>query len=241
VTHPLAGAPGSGTPLPGASTPFESKADYIARELRRQILEGTLAPDSELRQRDLAEAFQVSPTPVREALSRLHAEGYVATRLHGTSVVRSAVERRQENWRIRSSLESLAAELATERVQAADLNDIVGLAEAFARADDDDEARRTNLAFHFRIYQAAGSPVLLRFLEDLWRALDVAPNSYRRHDASAAQHFAIVEAIRAGDRALAARLTQQHISETADKAQQHGPEDSKRAPRESKKRAQGHG
>ena len=235
MTHPLAGAPGSGTPLPGASTPFESKADYIARELRRQILEGTLAPDSELRQRDLAEAFQVSPTPVREALSRLHAEGYVATRLHGTSVVRSAVERRQENWRIRSSLESLAAELATERVTPEDLEAIAALAEEFARADDAHEARRKNLAFHFRIYEAARSPVLLRFLEDLWRALDVAPNSYRRHDASAAQHFAIVEAIRAGDSAKAAALTRTHISETAHKAQEHEPEAPLGTPRAERK------
>ena len=68
---------------------FGSKADYIVRALRQQILDGTLEPGSSLRQRDIADKFQVSPTPVREALSRLRAEGYVETKLHqGATVVR---------------------------------------------------------------------------------------------------------------------------------------------------------
>lgn len=215
-----------GAQLRPASTAFESKADYIARELRRQIFDGTLSPDTELRQRDLAAKFNVSPTPVREALSRLHAEGYITTRLHhGATVVRSVGERRQENWRIRASLESLATELAAERATADDFDEIETLAERFrAAVEGSEDARTANVDFHFRIYEAAGSPVLLRFIEDLWRALDVAPNAFRRHERSAEQHFAILEALRARDSQRAAELTREHISETAARQDQAATE-----------------
>lgn len=197
-------------------SPFSSKADYIAQELRRSIVDGTLASGAELRQRALAERFGVSATPVREALNRLHAEGYVETHLHrGATVVRSTHERRSENWRIRSSLEALAVELACERLNESDLSEIHELASQFEQATGAEEAEEANRRFHFRIYEAARSPVLLRFLEVLWLSLDVSPSALRRHEVSAQQHFAIAEALRVGDVKEAAALTHRHISETA--------------------------
>jgi DNA-binding GntR family transcriptional regulator len=198
------------------ASPFSSKADYIAQELRRRIVDGTLTSGAELRQRTLAEQFGVSATPVREALNRLHAEGYVETHLHrGATVVRSTHERRSENWRIRAGLEALAVELACERLNDFDLSEIDELARRFERANGPEESAEANRRFHFRIYQAARSPVLLNFLEVLWLSLDVNPSGLRRHEVSAQQHFAIAEALRNGDVAEAAELTRRHISETA--------------------------
>ena len=197
------------------ASPFSSKADYIAQELRRRIVDGTLTSGAELRQRTLAVQFGVSATPVREALNRLHAEGYVETHLHrGATVVRSTHERRSENWRIRAGLEALAVELACERLNDSDLSEIDELARRFEQADADESAE-ANRRFHFRIYEAARSPVLLRFLEVLWLSLDVNPSALRRHVFSAQQHFAIAEALRNGDVEEAAALTRRHISETA--------------------------
>jgi DNA-binding GntR family transcriptional regulator len=198
------------------TSPFSSKADYITQELRRRIADGTLKSGAELRQRTLAQQFGVSATPVREALSRLHAEGYVETRLHrGATVVRAASERRSENWRIRCTVESLAVELACERLNDADRSEIDELAREFAQAKEPAEAAEANRRFHFRIYEAARSPVLLRFLEALWISLDVSPSTLRRHEVSTQQHFAIAEALRRGDVEGAAALTRRHISETA--------------------------
>lgn len=197
-------------------TSFRSKADHIADILRRQIVDGTLGSGAELRQRTLAQQFGVSATPVREALNRLHAEGYVETRLHrGATVVRATVERRAENWRIRCTVESLAVELACERLTPVDLEEIDALAVEFESATDPVAAADANRRFHFRIYEAARSPVLLRFLEALWLSLDVDPSALRRHEVSARQHFAIAAALRKGDVETAAALTRRHISETA--------------------------
>lgn len=51
--------------------------EQVAQEIRRQILDGELAPGMRLSQADVAEAMQVSRTPLREALHRLAAEGLV--------------------------------------------------------------------------------------------------------------------------------------------------------------------
>jgi DNA-binding GntR family transcriptional regulator len=202
--------------MTSGTSPFSSKADYIAQELRRRIVDGTLKSGAELRQRTLAQQFGVSATPVREALNRLHAEGYVETRLHrGATVVRAASERRSENWRIRCTVEALAVELACERLDDADLSEIDALAREFEQAKDPGEAAEANRRFHFRIYEAARSPVLLRFLEALWLSLDVSPSTLRRHEVSTQQHFAIAAALRRGDVEEASALTRRHISETA--------------------------
>ena len=57
-------------------------AGYVERELQARIQDGTLAAGTPLRQRDIALELGVSHTPVREALSRLRAKGYVSSELH---------------------------------------------------------------------------------------------------------------------------------------------------------------
>ena len=56
---------------------YLSKSDFMAALLRELIISGDLKPGEQLRQRDLAERFGVSVTPVREALRWLESEGLV--------------------------------------------------------------------------------------------------------------------------------------------------------------------
>ncbi|MGY2085380.1 GntR family transcriptional regulator [Blastococcus sp. SYSU DS0539] len=194
-----------------------SKADMVTEVLRERIEKGDLAPGVVLRQRMVAVELGVSATPVREALERLEADGYVASRRNGGAVVVRAEESRLwENVLIRGALEGLAARLAAERRSTADLAEVLARERAFAECRDPDAAGALNRQFHFRIYQAAGSPVLMRQLEFLWRSLGAGPQVYRAHADSAAQHQAIGAAIARGDGDEAERLTRAHILGTAD-------------------------
>lgn len=216
-------------PLAGRGPSFEGKAGFIARVLREQIEAGELVPGDELRQRHIADQFGVSATPVREALSRLAAEGYVETELHrGAKILRSAGDRRAENWLIRARLEALAVELATPRLQAADLERIDGAADQFEQATSPEAIHQTNVSFHFAIYEASAAPVLVRMLNELWGALDVPPTGFRLQPESARQHRDIAEALRNGDAARAARLTEEHILETSGHAVRAGDTSSAR-------------
>ena len=59
------------TDVPG----YVSKTDLVAALIRELVITGELEPGEQLRQRDLAQRFHVSQTPVREAMRRLESEG----------------------------------------------------------------------------------------------------------------------------------------------------------------------
>ena len=90
------------TEVPG----YVSKTDLVAALIRELVITGELAPAEQLRQRDLAQRFGVSQTPVREAMRRLESEGLLVCDTHrGFTVVAPDVGRVEENFQIRAALE----------------------------------------------------------------------------------------------------------------------------------------
>lgn len=201
-------------PKPSALA-FRSKSEMVAEQLREQIERGEYVEGSVLRQRDIARSFGVSPTPVREALHRLEAEGLVVTELHrGVSVVQAAKVRLQEHFVIRASLESIAARFAAEQVTEEDLEEIRGLADQVAHCDPDDPALTDlNRRLHFRIYESARLPLLNTLITTLWRSLGGGPHVLRAHYESITQHAQIIDALERHDWAAAEELTKRHVLE----------------------------
>src|SRR5260370_5917823 len=92
---------------------YLSKSNFIAALLRELIISGELKPGVQLRQRDLAERFGVSVTPVREALRWLESEGLVRYDAHkGSTVVEAEAGPPQGEGQKRAGLESRPAVLA---------------------------------------------------------------------------------------------------------------------------------
>ena len=99
-----------------------TKADDIALVIEEAIVSGELAPGTVLRQEQLSEQFNVSRTPVREALRRLAALGLVSfVPNRGVRVRTLSREELREAFLVRAELESLATALATPRMTADDL------------------------------------------------------------------------------------------------------------------------
>ncbi|MGP4020350.1 GntR family transcriptional regulator [Saccharopolyspora sp. 5N708] len=196
---------------------YTSKTELVTSMLRELIVTGELEAGTSLRQRDLATRLGVSPTPVREALRRLESEGLVTTDQHrSATVAESWLDATEENYLIRAALESLAAKLAANRITAEQLAAIEKINAQIVELDDDSLAYGAlNRDFHFGIYQAAGTPVLLSLMRMLWQAMPDGPKVVRSHRESAAEHAAIVEALRDGDAERAGELTYQHIVGTA--------------------------
>jgi DNA-binding GntR family transcriptional regulator len=192
---------------------YTSKTDMVAAMLREMIMSGQLAPGSPLRQRDLAEQFDVSATPIREALRRLEAEGLVVGDTHrGATVAKPDEGARADNYRIRAALEPLAAEMATERIDADALAELETINEQIREIPEGDPAyREHNARFHFAIYQASGSPVLVSLIRMLWQSMPQQPAPARSHRASADQHDGILAALHRRDREQAGVLTREHI------------------------------
>src|SRR4249919_2470751 len=114
-------------------TTLSTKADDIARVLEDEIVGGAIAPGTVLRQEQLSERFDVSRTPVREALRRLAALGLVSFEPNRGVRVRSiSPAELREAHLVRAELEALATEVATPRMTTADLEALDAAERRFA-------------------------------------------------------------------------------------------------------------
>jgi DNA-binding GntR family transcriptional regulator len=188
------------------AVPRDSLSDRIYERLRFGLMTGVYEPGERLNIRQLAKAFETSPTPVREAMMQLAREGALELRTgHLLRVPNMSLERYLEVRDVRIPLERLAAERAAQQITESELLEIQYQARRCVDAEKRDawkEAIAANQEFHFAIYRASGSPVLVRVLENLWlltgpfiNHLYPAYSSYR----SAQPHDRIVQALRKQD------------------------------------------
>jgi DNA-binding GntR family transcriptional regulator len=191
---------------------YVSKSDMVADVLRELITDRQLSPGTPLRQRDLAEQFDVSYTPVREALRRLESEGLVVTDVHrGATVAHTESQELEENYRILAALEALAGSLALAKMTDGDLAEIEALhREVAACRPDDERLAELNRQFHFRVYECARSPMLLLLMRLLWRSFPDGPQAGRPHQESARQHAQLVSALKERDEERVAAIIRDH-------------------------------
>lgn len=192
---------------------YLSKTDMVAALIRELIITGELTAGEQLRQRDLAQRFGVSQTPVREAMRRLESEGLVIGDTHrGFTVAAGDAGPVEENFQIRAALESLGASLAAHKIDAAGISRLQDLNRQMAvLAEDDPRYAELNREFHLALYEYSRSPLLMSLMRLLWASLRDGPRVLRTHAESARQHDAILDALRAGDAEAAAARTYQHI------------------------------
>jgi len=109
--------------------------EEIAAKIRAKIASGEYAPGIRLKQETLAEEFAVSRTPIREALSRLEAQGIVAQEQRRSAVVSTPSSRDiGEMYQIRAELEGLAAQLAARWITDDQLASLRNSHDRFVRA-----------------------------------------------------------------------------------------------------------
>ncbi|HEX9516458.1 MAG TPA: GntR family transcriptional regulator [Streptosporangiaceae bacterium] len=192
---------------------YLSKSNFMAALLRELIISGELKPGVQLRQRDLAERFGVSVTPVREALRWLESEGLVRYDAHkGSTVVEAEAGATREKYQIRAVLEGLAAFLAAPRISDEDIRELESYNERLAGENlRPGEVNDLNRTLHFRVYEMAGSPLLLTLMRLLWQSFPQGPQVARPRDESVAEHKELIEALRDRDAVRAQAITQQHI------------------------------
>src|ERR1700756_3735183 len=110
-----------------------TKADDIALVIEEAIVSGELEPGTVLRQEHLSEQFNVSRTPIREALRRLAALGLVSfVPNRGVRVRTNSQEELHETFMIRAELEARATEVAAAKVTREKLAELEAAEQQFA-------------------------------------------------------------------------------------------------------------
>lgn len=144
--------------------------DRVYEEIRRVIMSGALEPGATVSIRSLAEALGTSTMPVRDALRRLLAEQVLEMRNNRSYGLWAQTPTRfSEILRIRLLLEGTLAELAADRVDAAQLAHLRNLQrELEAKVETAVPFLKLNQEWHFYLYRIADQPITMGFIESLW-------------------------------------------------------------------------
>ncbi len=212
----------SGVEVPPGGT----LAGSICDRVRADILAGRRKPGTRIRLEDLKAEFGVSWSPIREAVSRLVAEGLITTEeSRGYRVAPVSSADLAEVIRLRMMLESMALQRSIEQGDDAWEAEVLAhqhrLGKLESKRMDPTEAERWETwhrAYHVALIRACGSPILLQFcgqlhdLSDRYRRLFLSAHDFDRDVPT--EHREITAATLARDAVTACELLQRHIERT---------------------------
>ncbi|HSP25774.1 MAG TPA: GntR family transcriptional regulator [Saliniramus sp.] len=198
-----------------------SRAQHIYEALIDSLRNGTYAPGDRIRAEDVAKLFDVSRTPVREALSRLQERGLLEMTASGLAVARLGRQGVLELYALRELLEGAAAQFAAQHASPADLQAMHQISDAFAATQDNPaRAAQINRAFHDALYEAAHNRFIIGVLAGLHDTLMLLPSTTfaveGRQKKAVFEHAAILSAIEARDPSAAEAHARTHIRSARD-------------------------
>jgi DNA-binding GntR family transcriptional regulator len=202
--------------LPGR----KSLGQHVFENLKQAIIRGDLAPGDRIVETQVAEALDISRTPVREAIHKLEREGLLKKLPKGGFTVMSlSREDIEETFGIRSVLESYAAGLAALKHHEDELKPLEEKIREFKtclQKGDTVALTKINTEFHNLLYALSRSPKLVRMINDLrdqiFRFRKILLKIDHMPEASNEDHRKMLGAIRERDVAKVEQLVREHIS-----------------------------
>ncbi|MET0905160.1 MAG: GntR family transcriptional regulator [Bradyrhizobiaceae bacterium] len=204
----------------GSTVPVKlTRAEELRQQLSDEIVRGALPPGAPLDETELAQRFNVSRTPVREALRQLTTSGLIESRPHrGAVVAQPSIERLTGMFEAMAELEALCAGLAAERMPAAQRHALEAIHEELRVLSYDGNPERfhaVNECFHNAIYRGAQND----YIAEITLATRVRVQPFRRAQfrnlgrlaKSHAEHDRVVVAILRGDKGGASTAMRDHI------------------------------
>ena len=187
----------------------------VAAVLRKAILAGEYASGWELSLTDLAEALDVSRTPVREAFQQLESEGLITLRMNKGAIVNTIDQKFiTDHYEMRMLLEGEAAyRAAIHRMNVTELLEECQKFRHRLLREDSDGYTDLNQRIHTAIWTAAGNHKLYNTLMNLWNGPSIGrdTNTVDHQFLSNTEHIAVLDYIRHGDAEMARKVMSRHI------------------------------
>jgi DNA-binding GntR family transcriptional regulator len=183
------------------------------------MLSGEYPAGTLLQERPLADALQISRTPVREALAKLESEGLVTRHVGRLLIVREIpVQELMQILHVRSILEVEAVALAAGRISASQLATLRATFEEQMQGPLPDNGNHWGAddLLHGAICEASGNAVLAEMVRGLRRRTRMfnLKRMPERFLPGCREHLAIIEALERGDEKLARRAMATHLENT---------------------------
>ena len=196
-------------PKPGSTDAYSLILDAIDS--------GVYRPGDRLVESELADRFNVSRTPIREALQRLETQSLLAR--EGRSLIVASLDHNQtaELYVVRGELEGLAARLAARHATEEEVRVLREMVEADnALVNDPTALSRSNRRFHKQLHLASHNRYLVQQLDLVYRSMALMATTSLaaegRGEIAQAEHDKIVSMIEARDEAGADAALRAHIS-----------------------------
>jgi DNA-binding GntR family transcriptional regulator len=208
---------GGWTPETGHRTLAEKA--FVA--LHDAIVRGELRPGERLPIEELADVLDMSPMPIREALRRLDAVGLVENVPHrGARVTELSLEDLRDVYEARLALEPLAVQHAAGRFDSDDAERGQEALATLNKLGDQSTAATwaAHTAFHFSLYEPAGSAWLVRLIRPLWESSEryrLAAPTRRKLSMRRDEHERILRACMDHQPAVARAELHNHLARTA--------------------------
>jgi DNA-binding GntR family transcriptional regulator len=160
-------------PSLGAIERNDTLTERVVAKLRKALMDGAFIPGQQIKIRDIAKAMNVSPTPAREALAILIAEGVLLTADTNKSAMVPALtaDNLREITELRVALECVAAAAAFVNITDQDIARLEKIQEEVVTATTQDDVKATlesNSAFHMALYELSRKPLIIKMLETVW-------------------------------------------------------------------------
>jgi len=206
---------------PSPRAPRKNRATTVHLRLRNEIVSGRFPQGSALAEPVLAEHFQTSRAPVREALIALEREGLVTFEKTGRTRVRTIAEKDlREIMEARAALESMAANLANRNWTDADTEFVARNIEAQTKASSLAELSRLDIDLHQYVVTRSGNARLLQLWEPLrWQyeayLVEIfkrqSTGDYRPETETVLAHRKLLKALSTGTPEEAAAAMMEHV------------------------------
>ncbi|WP_077325642.1 GntR family transcriptional regulator [Virgibacillus siamensis] len=201
--------------------------DYVYAEIKDKIISGSLQPDENIVEENLAREFDVSRTPLRSALQQLEYEELLVRKPNGRlKVAPISVSEARDIFNVRSLLEGYVARDAAKHATEKDklyLKHLVRMLQESSEQGAETEQVKYGMQFHAYLYEISGNRTAAKILNLLndrinrYRRLGLLGRS-ERIEGKKDDHALILDYIVNGDEKNAEHAAQQHVNRSMEKA-----------------------
>jgi DNA-binding GntR family transcriptional regulator len=205
--------------FPMRSLKKENLGNQVFEQVKEMIVRGEIPAGKRMIESEIAESMGISRTPVREAVHKLEAEGFLKPLPKGGYVVRGLeISDIEETFEIRSILESFASYLAATRHNDEEILPLEEKIEEFQKyldRHDLKELTRINTEFHELLYALSRSPRLVKMIlnlrDEIYFLRKIILNSIDMAQLSNKNHIEIIKAIKKREAKKVERLVREHV------------------------------
>jgi DNA-binding GntR family transcriptional regulator len=193
-----------------------SLSEQVQKALKEEILTGPLAPGQRIDLRAYAKLWNVSPTPLRDAIKQLETQGLVeVSPRRGVFVSKVDRQELKNIFEVRIALECMAVELATPRIPLTEARETLALYRQ-ARATRTKRERdrlllKIDTLIHTLIIKHCGNPRLIKAMDGIRDLIDWIARVQNAREAALPEHIRIAEAICARDVVRAVAAMREHL------------------------------